>query len=413
MAAKKIKITFCGGAGAVTGANFLLEDPGSTNSQSSSDYGAGATGLKVLVDCGLVQGTKAQEKINFEPFPYNPATIDAVFITHAHLDHIGRLPKLVKEGFKGKIYATPPTKEITELSLLDALGIMDKENKSEDIPRLFDEEDVKKTMTMWQTVGYHEPVKMGDFAVVLRDSGHILGSAMVEFTYVRPSTGAALKPSGQKIVFTGDLGNSPAPLLRDTEKVTDANYLIMESVYGDRAHEGQSERREKLEDIIEETMRQGGVLLIPAFSIERTQELLFEIENMMENSRIPLVPVFLDSPLAIKVTAVYKKYEDYLNKETKYIIDNGDGIFKFAQFHETMGTEESRAIDAFNIKKIIMAGSGMSNGGRIIHHEKKYLPDPRTTLLLAGYQGVGSLGRVIQDGAKTVRILGEEVPVNA
>ena len=133
MAAKKIKITFCGGAGAVTGANFLLEDPGSTNSQSSSDYGAGATGLKVLVDCGLVQGTKAQEKINFEPFPYNPATIDAVFITHAHLDHIGRLPKLVKEGFKGKIYATPPTKEITELSLLDALGIMDKENKSEDI----------------------------------------------------------------------------------------------------------------------------------------------------------------------------------------------------------------------------------------------------------------------------------------
>lgn len=387
MATKKIKLTFCGGAGAVTGANFLLED---------------AEGLKVLVDCGLSQGTREQEKLNAEPFPYNPATIDAVFITHAHLDHIGRLPKLVREGFKGKIYATPPTKEITGLALEDALGVMDKENRGVPTARLYEEEDIKKTMTMWQTIGYHEPVKIGDFSVVLRDSGHILGSSMVEFTY-----------GSHKIVFTGDLGNSPAPLLRNTERVTDADYVIMESVYGDREHEDRSTRQEKLEDTIEETMRRGGVLLIPCFSIERTQELLFEIENMMENSRIPLVPVFLDSPLAIKVTEVYKKYEDYLNKETKYIIDSGDGIFKFTQFQETMSTEDSKAIDLSNDKKIIMAGSGMSNGGRIIHHEKKYLPDPRTTLLLAGYQEVGSLGRVLQDGAKSVRILGEEVPVNA
>jgi len=202
--------------------------------------------------------------------------------------------------------------------------------------------------------------------------------------------------------------------LKDTEKVTDADYLIMESVYGDRNHEDRAQRRDKLEDVIEETIRKGGCLLIPAFSIERTQELLFEIENMMEHSRIPLVPVFLDSPMAIKVTEIYKKYEtDYLNKETNAIIKSGDGIFKFANFHETLSTEDSKAIDESNPKKIIIAGSGMSNGGRIIHHELKYLPDPKTTLLLAGYQAVGSLGRIIQDGAKSVRILGTEVPVNA
>lgn len=385
---KKIKITFHGGTEVVTGANFLLEDE--------------KAGLKVLVDCGLFQGSKELESHNYDQFPYDPATIDFVFITHAHLDHIGRLPKLIKDGFKGKIYSTPPTKEIAEVALNDAIGILDREMKRGDVPSLYDDGDIKETMSLWETIDYHQPVKVGDFDVVLRDSGHILGSAMVEFTYGR-----------KKIVFTGDLGNSPAPLLKDTEFVSDANYLIMESVYGDRNHEDKKQRRQELEETIRQTFKKGGALVIPAFSIERTQELLFEIENMMESSSIPMVPVFLDSPMAIEVTRVYKKYESYFNKDAKYIIDSGDGIFKFPQFHQTISTEESKAIARSNPRKIIIAGAGMSNGGRIIHHEKKYLPDPNSTLLLIGYQAVGSMGRMIQDGATSVRILGEEVPIHA
>lgn len=398
---KEVKITFCGGTEGVTGANFLLETE------------TGGKTLRVLVDCGLFQGTNREERMNLDPFPYDPATIDAVFITHAHMDHIGRLPILIKQGYQGPIYSTPPTLDISNVAFQDAIGLMDRDshnngkndknhNSKDETPPLYGQKEVTILMNQWKTFGYHEPLQIGDFTVVFRDSGHILGSAMVEFTY-----------QGKKILFTGDLGNSPAPLLKDTEAISDIDYLIMESVYGDRNHEDRGERRDKLEDVIEETMRKGGVLLIPAFSIERTQELLYEIENMMENSRIPLVPVFLDSPMAIKVTEIYKKYGDYLNKETNSIIKKGDGIFRFAQFRETMSTEDSKAIDQSNSKKIIIAGSGMSNGGRIVHHEKKYLPDPKNTILMAGYQSVGSLGRLIQDGTRVIKIMGEEIPVNA
>ena len=387
---KKVKIGFYGGTGDVTGANFILLDE------------SGEKPLRVMVDCGMIQGSHEQEKANYEKFVYDPKTIDAVFITHAHMDHIGRLPRLVREGFRGKIYSTPPTKEISALSLKDGLGLIEREMKREDLPVFYETKDLEQTISQWETLDYHQPIEIGDFSIVLRDAGHILGSAMVEFTY-----------GTKKIVFTGDLGNSPSPLLPDTEKVTDASYLVMESVYGDRNHEDRSERHNQLEDVIEQTLNRGGALLIPTFSIEKTQELLFEIENMVEESAIPLVPVFLDSPLAIHVTDIYKKYQSYFNKDARAIIKGGDGLFKFAQFHETLETEESKAIFHANPRKIIMAGSGMSNGGRIIHHEKIYLPDPKNTLLLAGYQSVGTMGRIIQDGAKSVRILGEEVPINA
>lgn len=383
---KQVKISFLGGAESVTGSNFLLTDEK----------------VSILVDCGLFQGSKVCNDENRKPFPFDPAKIDFLLVTHAHLDHIGRIPKLVRDGFKGKIYSTHPTKEISELSLIDSLGVMEKESARCGEETFYQEQDVREVVGLWETVDYHQPINVGDFSVVFRDAGHILGSGMVEFTY-----------QGKKILFSGDLGNSPSPLLPDTEKISDINYLIVESVYGDRNHENREERQPRLRSIIKETLSKGGTLMIPAFSIERTQEILFEIENMMENSEIPLVPVYLDSPLAINVTSIYKKYHSYLNKEAKTIMKEGDGLFHFPQLQITKATEQSKAIKYASPRKIIIAGSGMSNGGRILHHEKLYLPDPNSTLLLAGYQAAGSLGRVLQDGAKVVKIHGEDIPVNA
>ncbi|MBI2482007.1 MAG: MBL fold metallo-hydrolase [Candidatus Vogelbacteria bacterium] len=390
---QQLKLTFYGGTGTVTGANFLVEV-------------AGETPVRFLIDCGLFQGNKSDDARNFESFPYDPATIDALIITHAHLDHIGRVPRLVKEGFQGPIYSTGATKEIAALSLDDTVSLLSRHhndaNNQDEAEPLYTLEDVAQALSQWQIVDYHQPFTLGPLDIVFRDAGHILGSALVECTR-----------GNKKLVFTGDLGNSPSPLLKDTEAIKDATYLVMESVYGDRDHEDRSRRAEQFEDVIEDTLRRDGTLLIPVFSIERAQEIMFEIEQMMEASRIPLVPVFIDSPLAIRVTDVYKKYRHYLNNQVKEGGPARDGIFRFPQLHLTLSTEESKAILRANPRKIILAGSGMSTGGRILHHEKNYLSDSRNTLLLVGYQGVGTFGRILQDGAKIVRILGEEVTVSA
>ena len=375
----------------VTGANFLLTTP----------LG------KFLIDCGLFQGGKIVEDKNREPFPYDPADINALFITHAHLDHVGRIPKLIRDGFHGKIYSTAPTREIAALILVDSLGVMEKEARATHKPLIYSESDVHSALELWQTVGYHEPFELGpNLQVTFRDAGHILGSTMIEFS-IRVQSGEE-----RKILFSGDLGNSPSPLLPETENVMGIDYLVMESVYGDRVHEGLEERRDKLEDVIENTMREGGTLMIPAFSIERTQELIYEIEQMMAEGRIPQVPVYLDSPLAIKVTAIYDKFRSYFNDRVADPDLIRDGLFNFPNLHKTLSTDESKAIPHFG-RKIIIAGSGMSNGGRILHHEKRYLSDPKNVLLLMGYQSAGSLGRLLEEGAKRVTIMGESIAVRA
>jgi len=390
-------ITFHGGAGTVTGANFLFDTAGS----------------KFLIDCGLFQGGKIVEDKNREPFPYAPAKIDALFVTHAHLDHIGRIPKLVHDGFRGQIYSTPPTRDIAELVLLDSLGVMGKEARATNKPLLYEETDVHATLNLWQTVEYQQPFEPAPgLTTTFHDAGHILGSALIEFSAGWRNGSIAAAGTKRKIVFTGDLGNSPSPLLPETAALTGINYLIIESVYGDRLHEGVEARRNKLEDVIENTMRAGGTLLIPAFSIERTQELLYEIEQMMAEGRIPAVPVYLDSPLAIKITAIYSKFHSYFNQRVADPDLIRDGLFNFPNLHKTLSTEESRAIP-FSARKIIIAGSGMSNGGRILHHEKHYLTDPKNALLLMGYQSAGSLGRALSDGVKQVNILGEKIAVRA
>ena len=382
---KKLKLTFCSGAGTVTGANFLVE----------------GGGKKFLIDCGLIQGSDVDDELNWDDFPYNPAEIDFLFITHAHIDHIGRIPKLINDGFRGKIFSVAPTKDITLYMLEDMANLVSRDTKY-DLSKIYTTENIKKAMDMWKGLSYGEKIDEGDFSFSFKDAGHILGSGMLEIIY-----------NGKKIIFTGDLGNSPSPLLPDTEIIKDADYLIMESVYGDRDHENRNERKKKLEQIIKDNYKRKGVLIIPTFSLERTQELLYEINSLVENNIVPAMPVFLDSPLSIKLTEIYLRSDKFFNKTAQNLIKSGDNLFDFPGLTKTPETEDSKDILKVPSPKIIIAGSGMSNGGRVLHHEKNYLPDKKNILLLTGYQTMGTMGRIIQDGAKKVRIMGQDVFVRA
>ena len=370
----------------VAGSNYLLE----------------SGGHKVLVDCGLLQGSHYAERRNFDPFPYDPKEIEAVFITHAHIDHIGRLPKLVKEGFRGKIFSTPPTKDFAEFLLLDSEHILAREAEREHKPPLYTTSDVLQVMRLWEGVEYHALIAQGPFSAALFDAGHILGSAVVR-----------IKAEGKAVAFSGDLGNSPAPIITPTEGMPEADYALIESTYGDRVHEDVPKRQELLEDAIEDVVRSKGTLIIPAFAMERTQDLLFHLNRLVEEGRVPRVPIFIDSPLAIKLTEVYKKYENYFNNESARRIKSGDDILNFPGLRLTLTTEQSKEINRVPPPKVIIAGAGMSHGGRILHHEQLYLPDPKSMILFVGFQARGSLGRQILEGADAVTIFGERVPVRA
>ncbi len=387
MSEESLTLTFCGGAGGVTGSNFLLE----------------GTDVKVLVDCGLFQGCKFCDDDNRKSFPYAPQAISALVVTHAHLDHVGRIPKLVREGFRGPIYSTPATKEIAEAVLHDSLFILTEEARREGKPPLYVPEDVARALSQWQTVAYHQETSLpGGLTFRLLDAGHILGSSIVEISY-----------RGKKIIFTGDLGNSSSPLMRDTEPVTDATYLVMESTYGDRNHTEKWHREEVLEDVIEKALLWGGALLIPVFSIERTQTLLYEFNKLVEHGKIPKVPVLVDSPLASRITAIYRRRSNELNEAIQKEMQAGDTVFDFPGLIFTGSPEESRAIEKRPNPKIVIAGSGMSAGGRILRHEKVYLEDPKSTILFIGYQAAGSLGRQIVDGVRSITINGQKVTVRA
>jgi len=376
----------------VTGANYLIETETS----------------KILVDCGLAQGTRHAERENYKKFPYDPASIDAVLITHAHIDHTGLLPKLVKDGFRGKILMTRPTKDFAKIMLDDSQGLMAGEARREGREALYSKKDVARTLE------YIEPIEYGRISKVtkdikcrFRDAGHILGSAIIEVWI--PSSVAG--KNDKKIVFSGDLGNPPVPLLRPTEFVSEADYVVVESTYGDREHEKLDERKNLLENTIEDTYTRGGTLMIPSFAIERTQELLYEFNSLVENHRVPEMPIFMDSPLAIDATKIYRKYPEYYNKKAMYLIESGDQLFKFSRLKFTYTSDESKAINDVAQPKVIIAGSGMSTGGRILHHERRYLSDPNSLILFIGYQAAGTLGRRIFDGAKNVKIFGENVSV--
>ncbi len=384
------KITFCSGVSTVTGANFIFES---------------SKGKKIMIDCGLIQGEKVAMEENKKPFVYDLNSFEALVITHAHLDHVGRIPKLVKSGYKGPIYSTPETRELAELVLNDAAGILAEEAKRDGMEPIYDLNDVQAVFPLWKTVKYHEPLQLAeDVSITLKDAGHILGSSMVEIT---------TDNSAKKILFTGDLGNSPAPLLCNTEIIGEIDYLVMESVYGNRNHESREGRAEKFREVILETMNRGGTLVIPTFSIDRTQILLYELNNLVEKNLVPRVPIFVDSPMAIRATEIYAGSKYLFNDKVREQINHGDDIFKFPRLEFTISKNESQDISRMNGAKIILAGSGMSVGGRVISHERHYLPDPKSTILLVGYQAAGSLGRELADGAKKVKIYGDIIKIKA
>jgi len=384
-----LKLSFYGGTGKVTGSNFLIE---------------GARG-KILIDCGIEQGADFCEECVYGPFPYDVKTIDALVLTHAHLDHVGRIPKLVRDGFRGKIYMTPPTKDLAELIMRDSVGILGEEAARRGIGALYEEQDVDLTFTLIETLDYHVEKEVAPgLSVYLRNTGHILGSASVR---IKDEDGAA-------VVLTGDIGNSPSPLLPDWEAVTDADAMVMESVYGDRLHPPQAERVAKLKDTLARAIERGGTILIPAFSLERTQLMLYELSNFFADGSLPKVPVFLDSPLAIHVTEVYEKWgATYFKPETEDEMKREGSIFNFPFLKKTLSREESMSIEKTPGSKIIIAGAGMSHGGRIGHWETRYLPDTASTLIIVGYQAPGTPGRRMVEGASSVRIAGADVRIKA
>lgn len=405
----KTSIGFYGGADEVTGANFVLR----------------TGGRSFAIDCGLSHGHTYDDGKKFDVahggvavegevedtaqneiiarFGYEPSSLDVLFVTHAHADHIGRIPRLVRDGFAGTIWSTQATKDLTRVMLADAHSIIVAEARENGVPPLYDLADVAQTLRQWKTREYHEQWDVGDgVRVRFLDAGHILGSVMVEFTRAE-----------RKIIFTGDLGNTPAPLLPNTEKIHGAHYLVMESVYGDRNHENRDERIHELARAIRSVADNHGTLLIPTFALQRTQILIHEIHRLFKSGTVPTMPVFLDSPLASQVTDIFYKHRQLFNAQMQEEMRDGARVFDYPHFVEVDNARESYGIAHKDGPKIILASSGMSVGGRVRSHEKALLGERNTLFLFVGYQAYGTLGRRIQDGAKKLEIDGKSVRVRA
>lgn len=356
----------------------------------------------MLIDCGLAQSGEVCDKTNHEPFAYDPASVDALFFTHAHTDHIGLFPKLVKDGFKGKAYATEPTEALMEIMLEDTAGLLRMEAERCGGESLYTKDDVAPAVTRVTPVRYHQVLTVGDIRATFLNAGHILGSACI-----------LMEAYGKKVLFTGDLGRTPAILVPTRETYRGVDVLVTESVYGNRVHGSADASIDILADAVRDTVKKKGVLLIPAFSLERTQIILSALDHMMTEKSLPEVPVYMDSPLASRVTDVYTRYPEYLSESLRERVAKGDDPFAFRSLKVTVNQEESKMIDDMPTPKVIIAGAGMSHGGRIRHHEKAYLPLATTTLLLVGYQVAGSLGRRLRDGQKEIMIDGKKVKVRA
>lgn len=382
-----MRLSFYGAAGEVTGSNYHLETSQAT----------------VLIDCGAFQGGKEAELKNAAPFLYDPHRVDSLVLTHAHLDHVGRVAKLVRDGFRGPIYATGATKALAKLIMLDAAKIMSHEELKFGDEPLYGEAEVAQAMAQFHELPYGSKQPVADGVEVrLVDAGHILGSASVE-----------LWAEGKKLLFSGDLGNQDTPIIRDPTPVTEADVIISESTYGGRTHEPATKREEILARVIGQTVAKRGTLLIPAFALERTQELLHALDHLVDTDRIADVPFFLDSPLAIKATEVFSLFPDYYDAEAAAHVRAGDDFFAVPGLRLTETVEQSKRIASVPPPKVIIAGSGMMTGGRILHHLKQSVSDPTTTILIVGYQAEGTLGRRLIEKVRSIDLFHEPHRVEA
>ncbi len=399
----QLKLQFLGAAQNVTGSRHLLE----------------ANGTRILVDCGLYQERQFKAR-NWDPFDVPPDSIDVVLLTHAHLDHCGLLPKLVKEGFKGRIYCTSATAEIAQIILLDSAKIQEedaeykrKRHKREgrkgrypEVP-LYTTQDAEACLPLFSPVRYKQPVQIDTgIEATFYDAGHVLGSSIIK---VKVSNGG----QDRTVLFSGDIGRPDRPIVCDPASLEQADYVLIESTYGDRVHQGPKDTKKMIAEVINSTRKAGGNIIVPSFALERSQELLYYINELLLENAIPHLMVFLDSPMAARITKVFQRHSEFFDEEMTEFVRHNKSPFSFPGLKMTATSDESKAINHIRGTIIVIAGSGMCTGGRVKHHLVNNITNPQNTIMFVGYQAVGTLGRRIVNGEKEVRILGREYPVKA
>jgi metallo-beta-lactamase family protein len=393
-----MKLTFNGAAGMVTGSCYLLE----------------AAGQKILVDCGMFQGPKEVTRLNYEPFRFDPKKVSYLLLTHAHIDHCGLIPKLVKAGFRGTIIATPPTVALARIMLEDSATVNKEETMQENRRRqreglpprkpLYTHDDVKLALHYFHSLHYGKPYALSEnMRITLRNAGHILGSAVIELS---------VREGGKttRIVFSGDLGQGGTPIVEDPAEIREADYVLVESTYGNRPHGHAATREELLSKEVRDTFKRGGLLMIPSFAVERTQEIIYYLHRMDRDGTLPDEFVFLDSPLAIEATRVFNENMDYFSHRLK---NEFKTPFTFRKLKFLKSIEDSQTLNEYKKPGIVIAGNGMCTAGRIKYHLKHHLWNHMNTLLFVGYQAEGTLGRIILEGAKRVKMMGFELAVKA
>jgi len=398
-----MKLKFLGAAQNVTGSRHLLQ----------------ANGTKLLVDCGLYQERQFRQR-NWEPFTVEPRSIDAVFLTHAHLDHCGLLPKLVRDGFGGRIYCTAATAEIARIILLDSAKIQAedarykaKRHKKErrkgrfPVKPLYTVADAEACFPRFSPVRYKQPVKVGNgIEVSFHDAGHVLGSSIIKVK-------ASADGQQRTILFSGDIGRPRRPIVHDPALIAEADYILVESTYGDRVHGGPEDTKKMIADVINSTKEAGGNIIVPSFALERAQELLYYINELLLADAIPHLKVFLDSPMAARITRVFQKHRELFDEEMTEFVEHNESPFKFPGLNMVGTSEQSKALNHMKGTIMVIAGSGMCTGGRVKHHLVNNIANPRNTIMFVGYQAAGTLGRRIVDGEKEVRILGQKYRMKA